>query len=75
MADASFNSAIAEHQALQITLRDDLARFGTVLCGESLTTGLAHFSFHCELAKVMTVMTQIDLIVKWILTVKFVARR
>jgi hypothetical protein len=30
---------------------------------------------HCELAKVMTVMTLIDLIVKWILTVKFVARR
>jgi len=38
MTNESFNSTIAEHQALQITLRDDLARFGTVLCGESLTT-------------------------------------
>jgi len=38
MAAESFNSTIAEHQELQITLRDDLARFGTVLCGESLTT-------------------------------------
>ena len=40
MAAESFNSTIAEHQELQITLRDDLARFGIVLCGESLTTAI-----------------------------------
>ena len=38
MADATLNSSIAEHQALQITLRDDLSRFGIILSGDHLTT-------------------------------------
>jgi hypothetical protein len=38
MSDAALNQTIAEHQALQITLRDDLNRIGSVLSGDSLTT-------------------------------------
>ena len=38
MADATLNSIIIEHQALQFTLRDDLARYGAFLSGDHLTT-------------------------------------
>ncbi len=43
MSDSSLSKAIAEHSALQLTLRDDLGRFGTLLSGEYLTTAVTDF--------------------------------
>ena len=42
MADATLNTSIAEYQALQITLWDDLVRFNTLLSGDYLTTAISY---------------------------------